>query len=65
MEDEPNSTIEMILGKFDAYCNHMKNESFERYKFNSRSQQSGETIYNCVTELKLLGAHCGYGELDE
>lgn len=43
-EEEPNRTIEMVLGKFDAYCNPMKNETVERYKFNSRSQQSAETI---------------------
>lgn len=59
-------TIELLkYCKFDTYCNPLKNESVERYKFNSHSQQSGETIYNYVTELKLLAAHCGYGALEE
>ena len=65
MEEENDRTIKILIEKFDAYCNPLKNESVERYKFYSRSQQSGETIYNYVTEFKLLAAHCGYGELKE
>lgn len=62
-DDEEKRTLKSILEKFDAYCNPLKNESVERYKFNSRNQQSGETIYNYVTELKLLAAHCGFSDL--
>jgi len=65
VEEENDRTIKILIEKFDAYCNPLKNESVERYKFYSRSQQSGETIYNYVTEFKLLAAHCGYGELKE
>ena len=65
MEEENDRTIKILIAKFDAYCNPLKNESVERYKFNSRSQQSGETIYNYVTDHKLLAAHCGYEALEE
>lgn len=58
-------TFKSILEKFDAYCNPLQNESVERYKFNSRNQQSGEIIYSYVTEHKLLAAHCGFGDVEE
>lgn len=52
-DDEEKHTLKYILEKFDTYCNPLKNESVERFKFISRNQQSGETIYNFATELKL------------
>jgi len=57
VEDESDRTIKILIEKFDTYCNRLINESVERYKFNYRSQQGGESIYNYVTELKLLVAH--------
>ena len=42
-----------------------KNETVERYKFNTRNQESGETIYNFVTELKLLSQYCAFEHLEE
>lgn len=65
VEVEDERTLQTVIEKFDAYCNPMKNESVERYKFNSRNQQPGESIYNYVTELKLVAANCGYGEIEE
>ncbi|VDH90159.1 Hypothetical predicted protein [Mytilus galloprovincialis] len=50
-ETENDRTVDIVLQKFDTYCNPLKNETVERYKFNSRTQQSA--------------AHCGYGALEE
>ena len=64
-DNEENRTLKIVIEKFDAYCNPMRNETVERYKFNSRNQQSGETITSYVTELRLISVHCGFGELEE
>ena len=38
----------------------------QRFKFNSRTQQPGESIASYVAELRRLSEHCGYGQsLDE
>ncbi|VDI47521.1 Hypothetical predicted protein [Mytilus galloprovincialis] len=64
-ETENDRTVDIVLQKFDTYCNPLKNETVERYKFNSRTQQSGESVSKYYTELKLIAAHCGYGALEE
>ena len=38
----------------------------QRFKFNSRTQQPGESIASYVAEIRRLSEHCGYGQsLDE
>ena len=38
----------------------------QRFKFNSRTQQPGESVASYVAELRKLSEHCGYGQsLDE
>ncbi|CAG2255531.1 unnamed protein product [Mytilus edulis] len=64
-ETENDRTVDIVLQKFDTYCNPLKNETVERYKFNSRTQQSGESVSKYYTELKLIAAHCGYGAIEE
>ncbi|CAC5416290.1 unnamed protein product [Mytilus coruscus] len=64
-ETENDRRVDIVLQKFDTYCNPLKNETVERYKFNSRTQQSGESVSKYYTELKLIAAHCGYGALEE
>ena len=36
--------IDKVLGNLKEYCEPRKNVSYERYKFFSRAQESGETI---------------------
>ncbi|KAJ8944022.1 hypothetical protein NQ318_021737 [Aromia moschata] len=38
---------------------------FERFKFNSRVQNSGETIESFITSLHSLAEHCDYGMLKD
>ena len=61
-EDERKSYNE-VLKKFDEYCTPKKNETYERYIFNSRNQAPGETIEQFVTELTLKAQTCGFGDL--
>ena len=39
-----DTKIEKVLQKFEEHCEPKKNVSYERYKFFSRAQESGETI---------------------
>ena len=53
------------MEKFDAYCTPKKNITYERYIFNTRVQQTNETVYQYVTELNNMATTCDYGELRE
>ena len=35
--------IKPVMTKFEAYCQPRKNVPFERYRFNRRTQEPGET----------------------
>ena len=41
--DSDDAKIEPVLAKFEEYCQPRKNIPFERYRFNCRSQEPGET----------------------
>ena len=47
------STIIVVLSK---------NETVERFRFNTRKQETGETIETYITELKTLASTCNFGE---
>ena len=44
--------IQPVLQKFAAYCQPLKNVPFERYKFYSRMQESGESYDHYQTALR-------------
>ena len=50
----------VVQGKFDAHYMAKKNVIFERAKFNLRSQQDGESVYNFVTDLHCLAEYCKF-----
>ena len=52
--------IKPVLAKFEEYCQPHKNISFERYKFNRRSQEPGETYDQYRTALRKLGESCDF-----
>ena len=39
------------------------NEIYERYQFNKRDQESGESIDSYVASLRTLAKTCNYGSL--
>ena len=55
--------IEKVLLKFEEHCEPKKNVSYERYKFFSRAQESGESIDQYVTILRKLCETCEFGTL--
>ena len=53
-------TANDIIAKLDSLILGTLNETFERYKFNTRSQKPGESIDIYVGDLKILAQTCGF-----
>ena len=58
-------TLTQVLEAFDGHCNPRKNETVERFKFFSRTQDPGESQEKFVTDLKLLATTCNFGDLKD
>ena len=56
--------ILLLITKFGTYCKPKQNIAMEKHHFNTRAQESGETIDQYVTELKLIVKNHGYHELE-
>ena len=54
---------DVILEKMENYCIGECNETFERYVFNRRGQESNESVDAYVTALRKLAKTCNYGTL--
>ena len=52
--------IKGVVERFDNYCNPRKNVPFERYRFNSRQQEPGETFDRYVTSLRQIADKCAF-----
>ena len=56
---------EVILEKTKEYCIGECNETYERYVFNRRDQESNESVDAYVTALGKLAKTCNYGSLTD
>ena len=52
--------IKGVIERFDNYCNPRKNIPFERYLFNSRQQEPGESFDRYVTALRQIADKCAF-----
>ena len=59
-EDGDDKKIKPVLKKFGDYCEPRKNIPFERYKFNRRVQEPGETYDQYRTSLRKLAEGCSF-----
>ena len=59
-EEGDNAKIAPVLQKFAEYCQPRKNVPFERYRFNRRSQEPGETYDQYRTALRKLAEGCEF-----
>lgn len=59
------TSYEAVKIKFNGYFAPKKNVVFERFKFNSRMQQTDESVDSFVTALYTLAETCEFGELKE
>ena len=58
-------SLSQVLVAFDTHYNTNKNETVERFKVFSRSQEPGDSQEKFVTDLKLLATTCNYGDLKD
>ena len=61
--DEERKDIDVVLEKLEVFCIGETNEIYERYQFNKRDQESGESIDSNVASLRTLAKTCNYGAL--
>ena len=54
-----------VLIVFDGHCDARKNETVERFKFFSRTQDPGELQEKSITDLRLLATTCNFGDLKD
>ena len=58
--DGNDAKIEPVLAKFAQYCQPRINIPFERYHFNLRAQEPGETYDQYRTALRKLAEECDF-----
>ena len=61
--DGDDKKIKPVLKKLGEYCEPRKNVPFERFKFNRRMQEPGETYDQYVTALRKLADSCNFEEI--
>ena len=57
---ESADKIDDVIAKFESRCLPQRNETYERYLFNKREQEPGESIDQHCTALMRLSEHCGF-----
>ena len=62
-KDGDDKKIKPVLKKFGEYCEPRKNIPFERFKFNRRMQEPGETYDLYRTALRKLADSCNFEEI--
>ena len=62
---EKKNDMSEILNKFQTYCVGETNETYERYKFNSRNQEPGETFDSYLKTIRTLAKACNFGTLED
>ena len=64
-EEDDNDKIGPLIAKFEQHCTPKRNVTYERHVFNTRNQNTGETIDGYVTELRKIAKRCEFGELND
>ena len=62
-EEGDEQKIVPVLTKFGEYCQPRKNVPFERYKFNRRKQEPGETYDQYRTALRKIAECCDFNTI--
>ncbi|CAC5390534.1 unnamed protein product [Mytilus coruscus] len=57
--------LEILLKKFEDYCIPKKNVTVIRHRFNTRVQNSSESIDQYLTDLKLIAKNCEFEHLKD
>ena len=59
-EGEQDDKMKDVLAKFDEYCEPRTQVIYQRYRFNNRKQEAGESIVAYVTELRMIAKNCAH-----
>ena len=59
-EEGDEAKIALVLEKFATYCEPRKSVPFERYRFNKRAQEPGESYEQYRTTLRKLSESCEF-----
>ena len=62
---EHRTDVTKIMEAFDRYCIGETNVTYERYVFNQRVQQPGESIDDFVADLRKLATNCQFELLED
>lgn len=65
IDEEDKDNFDVVVKTFDEHCSPKTNESFERYVFRSRIQQTAESFDVFPTDLKLKARTCNFGVLHD
>lgn len=65
LSDEALNDPTAIIEALNNFVKPKVNETFECFKFTSRTRQDGETIEQYLTELRKLNKNCNYNELQD
>ena len=58
-------TTAILFDKFEAHCKPKKNLVVEQHRFLTKEQLPGESVDQCVTEVRTLAASCEWGDLKD
>ena len=62
-EEGDRNKLEPVLNKFEEYCQPHKKVPFERYRFNRRVQEHGETYDQYRMALWKLAERCEFSSI--
>ena len=63
LSEEDAKKYSVVIGEFNYHFGERRNIIYDRAKFNSRSQQEGESVEDFIYHVNALADHCGYGQL--
>lgn len=64
MSAEEKTDIDVVLRRMEEHCRGVVNQTYERYKFNTRTQAPHESVDDFYVALLELSKNCSYGNLE-
>ena len=63
--DAEGKKIENVVAGFESFCIGAVNVNYERYRFNKRTQETGERFDVFLGEIRRLACACDFGAVEE